>query len=83
MGKAQGCSRSSALGGTETAGMGIISSDTGLWTQAWHLELFPDGHNNSCLPFLTACHMFRLERVTVVLLILQLKKPSFRAEMTQ
>ena len=36
-----------------------------------------------CFPFLTACHLFRLERMITVLRILQLKKPSFRAEMTQ
>lgn len=46
MGKVQGRSRSNALEGTGTVGMGIISSETGLWTQAWHLELFLDGQIN-------------------------------------
>ena len=55
MGKVQGCSRSNALEGTGTVGMGIISSETGLWTQAWPLELFLDGQIvlpfPDCLPF--------------------------------
>lgn len=34
MGKVQCHSRSSALEGIGTVGMGIISSETGLWTQA-------------------------------------------------
>lgn len=46
MGKVQGRSRSNALEGTGTVRMGIISSETGLWTQAWHLELFLDGQIN-------------------------------------